>query len=401
MKSKNTLVAVLAWLLPNSYAFIDVLTVFYPTINLQIVSSFLAAVAILLFFIQIYYKKYELMLFQVALLFIALLYTTRFFYHENFELYQSFYNSFLIRSFPAILVAMMLSRYNRIKEFIKWSEPYMLLYTLAVFITSFAPRNSIISYQALSYYSMTAYMLTIFSAVYRKNLLANGLTFFKFRSWTPICYGLMIVQLYTMLYGGGRGAFILCIIFTLIFFKKIFTSPRLFTVFLMCTLVLVIGLILTDYIDISQILNNDGVRRLVNFFGRYDRISGYQRLVLYERAWESIQERPLLGWGIGSTLLRFNGYSHNIFLDILHDTGLIGLSIMAFLMTICTIFWYKIRSIDWKIALFGFMIIETMVHMNFSGSYLADGRLWFWFTFIYCYYRWKKDEKNEVSNSTI
>ncbi|WP_238599482.1 hypothetical protein, partial [Streptococcus suis] len=110
-------------LLPNSYAFIDVLKVFYPTINLQIVSSFLAAVAILLFFIQIYYKKYELMLFQVALLFIALLYSTRFFYHENFELYQSFYNSFLIRSFPAILVAMMLSRYNRIKEFIKWSEP--------------------------------------------------------------------------------------------------------------------------------------------------------------------------------------------------------------------------------------------------------------------------------------
>ena len=85
----------------------------------------------------------------------------------------------------------------------------------------------------------------------------------------------------------------------------------------------------------------------------------------------------------------------------MHDMGSFGLLIILSAFFASSVILYKLRKIDWKVNLFILMFLEVNVHMSFSGSYLADGRLWFLVTFTYCYYRWKVQEKDEVSNFII
>ncbi|HGR9143451.1 TPA: hypothetical protein ACL66P_002155, partial [Streptococcus pneumoniae] len=86
---------------------------------------------------------------------------------------------------------MLLAKNNHIKGFIKWSEPMMLFYTLTSFLAALSPRNSIITYQSLSYYAMTAYMINVFNIIYKEKILEEQLTYFRFSAWNFIRYFLL------------------------------------------------------------------------------------------------------------------------------------------------------------------------------------------------------------------
>ncbi|HEX1239604.1 TPA: O-antigen ligase family protein [Streptococcus pneumoniae] len=395
------LLAIWAWTLPNSYAFIDSLKVFFPNISLQIAGSLLAVVSIVIFITRIYYTRYEVFISLLVCISILIFYSTRFFYSTNVELYQSFFKSFLIRPVPAILVAMLLAKNNHIKGFIKWSEPMMLFYTLTSFLAALSPRNSIITYQSLSYYAMTAYMINVFNIIYKEKILEEQLTYFRFSAWNFIRYFLLLIQAFNALSGGGRGAFILLIIFTGILLIRTAMKFKFLFSFIGGLSAIALVVFFTKGLDLTWLLNMDGGERLLNFFGRPEHISTDNRLLIYDTVWSAIQEKPFLGWGVGSTFLKFNGYSHNIVLDLLHDMGSFGLLIILSAFFASSVILYKLRKIDWKVNLFILMFLEVYVHMSFSGSYLADGRLWFLVIFTYCYYRWKVQEKDEVSNFII
>ncbi|HEU8907020.1 TPA: O-antigen ligase family protein, partial [Streptococcus pneumoniae] len=308
---------------------------------------------------------------------------------------------FLIRPVPAILVAMLLAKNNHIKGFIKWSEPMMLFYTLTSFLAALSPRNSIITYQSLSYYAMTAYMINVFNIIYKEKILEEQLTYFRFSAWNFIRYFLLLIQAFNALSGGGRGAFILLIIFTGILLIRTAMKFKFLFSFIGGLSAIALVVFFTKGLDLTWLLNMDGGERLLNFFGRPEHISTDNRLLIYDTVWSAIQEKPFLGWGVGSTFLKFNGYSHNIVLDLLHDMGSFGLLIILSAFFASSVILYKLRKIDWKVNLFILMFLEVYVHMSFSGSYLADGRLWFLVIFTYCYYRWKVQEKDEVSNFII
>ncbi|HHD9032776.1 TPA: O-antigen ligase family protein, partial [Streptococcus pneumoniae] len=227
------------------------------------------------------------------------------------------------------------------------------------------------------------------------------LTYFRFSAWNFIRYFLLLIQAFNALSGGGRGAFILLIIFTGILLIRTAMKFKFLFSFIGGLSAIALVVFFTKGLDLTWLLNMDGGERLLNFFGRPEHISTDNRLLIYDTVWSAIQEKPFLGWGVGSTFLKFNGYSHNIVLDLLHDMGSFGLLIILSAFFASSVILYKLRKIDWKVNLFILMFLEVYVHMSFSGSYLADGRLWFLVIFTYCYYRWKVQEKDEVSNFII
>lgn len=58
------------------------------------------------------------------------------------------------------------------------------------------------------------------------------------------------------------------------------------------------------------------------------------RLDIYEILWDMIGESPLIGNGLGSTLIQVTGYTngHNIYIQTWAECGIIGLSILVFIL---------------------------------------------------------------------
>ncbi|KYA94659.1 hypothetical protein AKI84_05205 [Streptococcus pneumoniae] len=200
---------------------------------------------------------------------------------------------------------MLLAKNNHIKGFIKWSEPMMLFYTLTSFLAALSPRNSIITYQSLSYYAMTAYMINVFNIIYKEKILEEQLTYFRFSAWNFIRYFLLLIQAFNALSGGGRGAFILLIIFTGILLIRTAMKFKFLFSFIGGLSAIALVVFFTKGLDLTWLLNMDGGERLLNFFGRPEHISTDNRLLIYDTVWSAIQEKPFLGWGVGSTFLKY------------------------------------------------------------------------------------------------
>lgn len=188
-----------------------------------------------------------------------------------------------------------------------------------------------------------------------------------------------LVGIISILISGTRGpvlcVMILFVLWTFIYQKKVKYRVEAIVGCIVLVLLNYLGVFYRLLEKLSLFLQSIGIQdnRIMNmlFSGEIWDSSG--RDDLFSTIWESIMQRPMLGYGIGGDrlLLQNNSYVHNIILELFCDFGIIfGSIIFIYLM------WLFIKSILEKNSDFsGVCLIifsVTVLKLMMSSSYIIS-----------------------------
>lgn len=182
------------------------------------------------------------------------------------------------------------------------------------------------------------------------------------------------------------------ILLYLIYFKNIKLKVR--ALGMMITF-LIAGLLLLVNFWESRVFNTLRIR-FENFEG-----VDYARMIRYDTALDMFYSSPLIGNGVGSFSIYFEGvdlrsYPHNLFLEVLSELGLVGLLNILLLISLSVFSVYFSKKKSWNVAnitvisLTIFFLLNAMV----SGD-INDNRLFFVFLTLSALNYKYVDMKNE------
>ncbi|AUJ86085.1 O-antigen ligase family protein [Enterococcus sp. CR-Ec1] len=228
------------------------------------------------------------------------------------------------------------------------------------------------TYQNTSYFFSMGFLLTLI------HLLKNSQRE-RIRIRTYFYTFLLIFFLVLSFIGGGKGALVTNIFaFSLYSFYSKITLKRFLYIIFCC----VIGYLVILNISNKNIELYSGIERALSFLSLdmqtlWDNSSG--RESIYNITIGLISQKPILGWGIGSsnfTILR--SYPHNLFLEILLDGGIVYFLIFlaAISSTLSTLYRKAKNDLCYIFILSCFLF--DFLSLQFSGSYLF-GNYFFWF----------------------
>ncbi len=311
--------------------------------------------------------------FTMIIIVIVLFYSTRFFYDYNNGHYNSLFLSLFSRFAAPILVGISMLGDNRVLEKVEKALPLFVFYftiILARYIlsanvdvnlaTTFQSESGI-TYQTLSYYSIYMYGFAMY-------LLSYGLLS-KF--WKVVFWGLAMLCVVLCIMTGGRGAIVLGVVFTLFFFgkKMSFSSVMIAIVFVG------VFVVLLDLLQ-SNALFEQGLGRITGSFGDREAMENDSRHEYWNIAKRSFSTSPIWGHGLGSIFYEVGQYSHNVFLDVLCEGGILLLSLFAAnLFKFASIF-RKISKRDNKLNIILTIFLCGFILLCFSGYYLAETSIW-------------------------
>lgn len=217
-----------------------------------------------------------------------------------------------------------------------------------------------LSYYMAEYYSYCAYYLFFSSA--------KGTTLYKYLKWIMLA-GLFFFAVNCIM-GGGRGAMVFLVIVTCFFIYMLYTYrvvKKLHILFLLIGISFIF-VVLANKLDV---FNSVGFQRVFNNIttdeGRTD---------LYQSAIYSFFESPIFGHGIGSVWWEVGFYSHNIFFDILVETGIVGLFILIFVGLKLYKRMFMLCKYNNCYFFFLLILIKATLYGMFSGYYLGVYHLW-------------------------
>lgn len=176
---------------------------------------------------------------------------------------------------------------------------------------------------------------TVVTAVYL--IMALGLTYSFWQSekftWRKTVY-ILIITISLLLTGKRGPVLFMCVAFvcTGYMFEQKGRKVIKILKYVMITLVLFVFL----YFLVLPFLGDTGnslSRLFGTLFGNDDVDISNGRFVLYELAWKLFKSNPFLGigWGnfnkMAAVLLNFDGHAHNMYLQLLCETGIIGFTV--------------------------------------------------------------------------
>jgi len=188
----------------------------------------------------------------------------------------------------------------------------------------FISDSSGLTYQSISYFAADAFGLTVFH-MNEKSRISKISPLYIF-----IYSVLFIAQFSACLLSGGRGGLVLFLVLFVYSFVIHYGIRKFYKILLPTIIVLLIAWFLIPRIMEAFDINVKGLTRIIKFFNRGFVDEG--RSNLFSQSIETFLESPLIGNGIGSIFFYLHSYSHNLFLDILSETGLIGLVFFALLL---------------------------------------------------------------------
>ena len=239
--------------------------------------------------------------------------------------------------------------------------------------------DSGLNYQALSYgmaelYAYSCYYV-FFSDIGKRTKLLRVVMFVMIFYFSVLC-----------LVTGGRGAVVyLCFISLFIVWlllKDSRTNKAL--VFMVMALILVAFIGVASYIDIWS---TAGFARVAEKI-----IDTSNRIDIYDRAIDVFLDSHGFGFGLGSIWWTVGIYSHNVFLDLLAEVGIVGClivsSVFYLMIKRLLLLVYKDRSYLFILLCF----LKTFVVTIFSSYWIASYQLWFAFGLVFSlkYYKVKK-----------
>lgn len=190
---------------------------------------------------------------------------------------------------------------------------------------------------------------------------------------------LFIITLVIIISLGSRGALLGIIVFALlnILKKRNKTSRKSF--FIRSSGFFAAILMVFQYDQFINWFNehliNIGItsRTLILSQGNEIHLSGRENL--YSQIIREISAHPIIGIGIGGDRLKLNGYTHNFFLEILANFGVIVGSILLILLLSLIIRAFFLENQRVYIML-TFWFSLGFVHLIVSSSYLTDMKFW-------------------------
>lgn len=235
------------------------------------------------------------------------------------------------------------------------------------------------SYQTLSY--MAALIFGIFSykayRLTRKSLMSKR---WKINSVFVIDNICMLICAATVIIGGGRGAFLLLVVYCLFLFywlvgfdKKLNISTRFARLFFVCFALAVFIAIFSDNPNVQK-----GIVRATQFISMdqgIDLAEGASgRDQVYMVALSGIYESPLFGYG------PFNVWSqvihpHNLILEFALQFGVpLVVPIMCLLLFLASL---AVKTIGTEREIYFVLSAYPLVMLFFSGSYMLSSVFWF------------------------
>jgi hypothetical protein len=330
--------------------------------------------------------------FLISFILISAMYTSARYGYIN-DSFRGLILSFGVRAIPAMLIGALIARINGIKKLTKWVQPIMIAYTLSIFTVVISNKTgSIMGYklygldrQSVSYYSVFALGMNIFLILYNKSI--DNFKIFKSSKWVYINYLAIILQLYCTFAGGGRGAFVLMIIFIIYYIKSNVRLNKIKNQNFLKTIMVIVLIATVTYFTSHSNSVGGGYRRIFNFFSGDNFMQDYNREALYLTAFNSFKNRPIFGHGIGGVSYEVGFYSHDIFLDILVDGGL---TLLLFYITLVYKFFEAIKKLvktDRNNSIILIIFLSSFIMLLFSGSYLADSGIWFTISYALSAYK--------------
>jgi len=302
------------------------------------------------------------------------------FFYSALEGHPFFYKIsfiYIISTIPAFYVGYIFSRKYRFSENINtYCYPFLTLsialtlYLIYGFYTLGFAKSVILSGQQLSYSFSFACGITLFM------LHINNLLNKKILTQDVLLYGLLILFALLLFYFRGRGAFVVLVVYLLLFYKETFTSIKKSLVVVPILLIFYRALD-RDFFDLVF----SGSERIFGFI--YNWIdNGFdlgvgtsKRDIVYLRAFDQISENYITGLGPFSAWTIGN-HPHNLFLDVLLQYGvLLGGIIIVALLIFLLLTLLKLRGATR--SFFALLILFPIVQLQFSSSYLKSQLLFF------------------------
>lgn len=323
---------------------------------------------------------------------------------------------FLSMGVTGFMAARVIRSYGLWPEMVKIGEVLILVVALGLivaivqpFLMGFRVRGvGGASYQAASYYAAMCYGMIGFMTFrvpkgYRFKILHNRIM--------ALVYMIIMVALFVaVLVNGGRGAFILLVLYTAMIFYWIaskggWTWNGVFWFIAVLSAVPVVLVIALQKVFTDPILFA-GWRRAVAFIGSADgglidlEAGSSGRDLVYLRTIDAIMQSPWFGHGSFGHWNKI-GQPHNLFLDLAAQFGIPVAIIMIASVLVALL--YKLKNFSnlcvdqlWVLVLFAY----PMVNLTVSSGYFRSSLFWFCLAYLFLVNS-KKDRKNQLLHSSI
>ncbi len=217
-------------------------------------------------------------------------------------------------------------------------------------------------YQNTSYYAAFGIGMSVYLSCELK--LEN-----KFCKWKRISLIFLIVlQMLICFMAGGRGGAVLSMFLLLYGIWRIYGIKGILYSSVPAIVALLFLPSIFNLISINLGVDTKGLERALSIFG--DGLKDSNRNVLWVGAIEAFWEKPILGHGIGSIFYLINSYAHNMFIDLLAETGVLGTGIFCVLLVV---FVYKITILYKTSSMYRFL---TMTFICGFVMNLFSGYIW-------------------------
>lgn len=351
--------------------------------QLLYIGIFAVAMLMFLFDIRKHLWGYKDARVYVPMLIILVLYwITQYLYSEPaHDLYISQFLSFGVRCAPAAIIGIHFMK-NPCFRRMDFLLPFFVLPVgliigtigfgsamMSELVSSGEGDNGGLNYQSLSYYMAEFYAFCAYFIFFAS---IRGTRFHKVVRWIMIAAMLFFAAVCTM--SGGRGAMAFIIVISGYIVYLLYKSKRMSKGLITLAIIAVAGLFAFIFVRLD-IINSVGLNRVLDKMG-----SDNERIDLWSTAIASFLKSPVLGHGLGSVWWEVGYFSHDIFLDILVEAGLLGLSLLLFAMVRVFGRMTGFCRVNPGFLFFMFLLLKESILSLVSGYYMSASILWMAFS---------------------
>lgn len=326
------------------------------------------------------FKTKDLILWVVMLLFGIAFYGTSIFEVSS----NSQYNSHFLRWASTCVSFVALGLTLRRKDDSSFSFLLTLIPVFTVVLTFVIAKWAISGATDYSQYT-TESGLTYQSVSYYMALFLGLNSYYLLSSWKKeksrklmniLAFITMLFNVLVCFMSGGRGGAILLLVYLFVLVYELSSSIKINRLFLIFFFALSAGvfLLLSERFNLTQ---------TAGFSRTFSYLENDNRTLLWRECASHISESPIFGHGIGSDFYVFGYYSHNIVLDFLLETGIVGTILLFAVFIKVFIELFKQKSVN-RCYLLPFMLfLYALVFNCFSGYWVSTQYHWFALGFAY------------------
>lgn len=357
----------------------------------QYEAMLLAAIGYLMLVYDLLHKRIRKREHQtlVVLFAILLLYMlTPLFYSDTIEKHKAYMLVYGSECIPAAIIGMRLSKSTNLHKVNKLLPFVVLPISLLIGTIGLAAAmmgttvggasyqeggDTGLNYQSLSYFMAFSYTYALYYVFYGNKADGNKNIVIRISMVVDMLFCAAVC-----LTGGGRGGFVYIVVisvFMAFYYLKSSKKHRGHAILILLILA-VVGFFVVSSLGIMQ---SAGMGRITG-----NLTEDNSRKELYQSAFEAFLSSPIIGCGVGSIWWTVGFYCHNMILDLLAETGLIGTIFLLSIVWRSFVKLYKLSSSD-KIFIFLFLVMAgNLFNCMFSGYYIAAIKLYFVCSFVHC-----------------